>query len=187
MIAPFSATLIRDVPPMLGADRTLVTQKAISHGLTSYGYDISLSEHGFRVFSPIHCQEIDPKNFDANALLDVPLRRVGASRWWSLPPHTYALGVSKEYFHMPRNVLGLCLGKSTYARAGVIINATPLEPEWTGNLVLEISNSADLPVRIYANEGIAQVIFLEGEPCGISYADREGKYQGQTGLTPPRV
>jgi dCTP deaminase len=179
LITPFEDGLVREVEG----------RRIISAGLSSYGYDLRLAADGFRVFSPIASAEIDPKNFDQNSLFDVPLRAAAdGSRYWLLPPHSYALGVTVETFNMPRNVIGYCLGKSSYARSGLIINATPLEPCWRGRLVLEMSNSADLPVRIYAGEGIAQVTFFQSdEECLVSYADRQGKYQDQTGLVTPRL
>ncbi len=179
LISPFEERLVRE----------LEGRRIISAGVSSYGYDLRLAVDGFRVFSPITSAEIDPKNFDENSLIEAPLRTAAdGSLYWLLPPHSYALGVTVETFKMPRNVIGFCLGKSSYARSGLIVNATPLEPGWRGRLVLEFSNSADLPVRIYANEGIAQVIFFESdEACAVSYADRQGKYQDQTGLVTPRL
>ena len=174
MIAPFEWGQIREIE-----DR-----RVISYGVSSYGYDLRLASDGFRVFSPIASAEIDPKNFDEKSLIEAPLRTAGdGSKYWLLPPHSYALGATVETFNMPRNVLGICLGKSTYARSGLIVNTTPLEPGWRGRLVLEFSNSADLPIRIYANEGCAQVLFFESdEDCEVSYADRDGKYQNQAGI-----
>jgi dCTP deaminase len=179
MIAPFQERLVRAVEG----------RKIISSGISSYGYDMRLALDGFRVFSPIASAEIDPKNFDENSLVESPLRTTeDGSQYWLLPPHSYALGVTVETFNMPRRVIGLCVGKSTYARSGLIVNTTPLEPGWRGRLVLEFSNSADLPIRIYANEGIAQVTFFESdEDCEVSYGDRSGKYQDQTGLVTPRL
>ncbi len=179
LISPFEESLVRE----------LEGRRIISAGVSSYGYDLRLAVDGFRVFSPITSAEIDPKDFDENSLIEAPLRTAAdGSLYWLLPPHSYALGVTVETFKMPRNVIGFCLGKSSYARSGLIVNATPLEPGWRGRLVLEFSNSADLPVRIYANEGIAQVIFFESdEACEVSYADRQGKYQDQTGLVTPRL
>jgi dCTP deaminase len=179
MIAPFEEKLVRDIQG----------RRIISAGVSSYGYDLRLAEDGFRVFSPIVGAEIDPKNFDEDTLTSSPLRTTeDGSKYWLLPPHSYALGVTVETFNIPRNVIAICVGKSTYARSGIIVNTTPLEPGWRGRLVLEFSNSADLPVRIYANEGIAQVTFFESdEDCATSYADRSGKYQNQSGLTTPRL
>jgi dCTP deaminase len=179
MIAPFEERLVREMDG----------RRIISAGVSSYGYDLRLAEDGFRVFSPIVGAEIDPKNFDEATLIEAPLRTAAdGSRYWLLPPHSYALGVTVETFNMPRNVIAICLGKSSYARAGLIVNTTPLEPSWRGRLVLEFSNSADLPIRIYANEGIAQVTFFESdEDCEVSYADRRGKYQDQAGLVTSRL
>ncbi len=179
MITPFEENLVREVNG----------HRIISAGVSSYGYDLRLASDGFRVFSPIASAEIDPKNFDENSLIEAPLRSTeDGSQYWLLPPHSYALGVTVETFNIPKNVIGLCMGKSTYARSGLIVNTTPLEPGWRGRLVLEFSNSADLPIRIYANEGIAQVTFFESDEfCDVSYADRAGKYQDQTGLVTPRL
>ncbi len=179
MITPFQERLVREIEG----------RRIISSGISSYGYDMRLAPDGFRVFSPIASTEIDPKNFDENSLVEAPLHTAAdCSVYWLLPPHSYALGVTVETFNMPRKVIGICVGKSTYARSGLIVNTTPLEPGWRGRLVLEFSNSADLPVRIYANEGIAQVTFFESdEDCETSYADRAGKYQNQTGLVTPRL
>lgn len=179
LIAPFEEKLIR----------TVEGRRIISAGLSSYGYDLRLAPDGFRVFSPIASSEIDPKKFDESSLIGAPLKTSeDGSQYWLMPPHTYALGVTVETFNIPRNVIGICLGKSTYARSGIIVNTTPLEPGWKGRLVLEFANSADLPVRIYANEGIAQVTFFESdEDCETSYADRSGKYQNQEGLVTARL
>lgn len=179
MIVPFEERLVREVEG----------RRIISAGVSSYGYDMRLAKDGFYIFSPIKGREIDPKNFDNSSLIEAPLRTAeDGSQYWLLPPLSYALGVTIESFNIPRNVIGVCYGKSTYARSGLIINATPLEPTWRGRLVLEISNSADLPVRIYAEEGIAQVIFFESdEACEVAYEDRQGKYQDQKGLVTPKV
>jgi dCTP deaminase len=179
MITPFEERLIREING----------RRIISCGVSSYGYDMRLAKDGFFIFSPIKGREIDPKKFDNDSLIEAPLRTADdGSQYWLLPPLSYALGVTMETFNIPRNVIGLCFGKSTMARSGLIINATPLEPTWRGRLVLEISNSADLPVRIYAEEGIAQVIFLQSdEECEVAYEDRQGKYQDQKGLVTPKV
>lgn len=179
LITPFEETLIRDIDG----------RRIISAGLSSYGYDLRLASDGFRVFSPIASAEIDPKNFDESSLVESPLKTAAdGSQYWLMPPHTYALGVTVETFNIPRNVIGICLGKSTFARSGIIVNTTPLEPGWQGRLVLEFSNSADLPVRIYANEGVAQVTFFESdEDCETSYADRQGKYQNQESIVTARL
>lgn len=179
LITPFESKLIRQVE-----DR-----KVISCGLSSYGYDCRLAKDEFKVFSPIQGTEIDPKNFDSSSLLDIPLRKdTDGSNYWLLPPHSYALGVTIERFHMPRNVTALALGKSTYARCGLIVNTTPLEANWRGRLVVELYNAANLPVRLYAEEGFVQIIFFESdEECSTSYQDRSGKYQDQQGLTLAKV
>ena len=179
LIQPFNPTLVREVEG----------RRIISAGASSYGYDMRLADDGFRVFSPIHGREIDPKRFDDESLIEPPLRTADdGSKYYLLPPHSYGLGVTVETFRMPRNVTGIALGKSTYARAGLLVNTTPLEAGWTGRLVVELANLADLPLRVYVNEGIGQVIFLESdEACDVSYEDRGGKYQGQTGLTYSRL
>jgi dCTP deaminase len=179
LIHPFSEQLVREVEG----------RRIISAGASSYGYDMRLADDGFRVFSPIHGREIDPKNFDENSLIEPPLQTTDdGSQYYLMPPHSYALGVTVETFRMPRNVTAICMGKSTYARAGLIVNTTPLEAGWQGRLVIELGNLADLPLRVYVNEGIGQVIFFESdEDCSVSYEDRGGKYQGQTGLTYSRL
>ncbi len=179
LIQPFSPTLVREVDG----------RRIISAGASSYGYDMRLADDGFRVFSPIHGREIDPKKFDEESLVEPPLRTAeDGSKYYLMPPRSYALGVTVETFRMPRTVTGICLGKSTYARAGLLVNTTPLEAGWTGRLVIELGNIADLPIRVYVNEGIGQVLFFESdEDCSVSYEDRGGKYQGQTGLTYSRL
>ena len=165
--------------------RRLDDRRIISYGLSSYGYDCRLARDEFNVFSPVTGTEIDPKNFDANSLLDVPLRKAeDGSEYWLLPPHSYALGVTIERFHMPRNVTAIAIGKSTFARVGIMANTTPLEADWRGRLVVELFNAANLPVRLYAEEGFIQILFFESdEDCETSYSDRGGKYQDQSGLT----
>ena len=158
-----------------------VRQGTVSFGLSSYGYDMRVARE-FKIFTNVNNAIVDPKNFDDASFVhyegDVCI----------VPPNSFALARSVEYFRIPRNVLTLCVGKSTYARCGIITNVTPFEPEWEGFVTLEISNTTPLPARIYANEGIAQVIFFESdETCEVSYADRKGKYQGQVGVTPPRL
>jgi dCTP deaminase len=179
LIDPFSPALVREVSG----------RRIISAGASSYGYDMRLAGDGFRVFSPIHGREIDPKRFDEESLVEPPLRRTDdGSEYYLMSPHSYALGVTVETFRMPRNVTGVALGKSTYARAGLLVNTTPLEAGWTGRLVVELANLADLPLRVYVNEGIGQVLFFESDQnCDTSYDDRGGKYQGQTGLTYSRL
>ena len=162
------------------ADRQ-VREGVISYGVSSYGYDLRVADE-FRIFTNALSAIVDPKAFDSKSFVpyegDVCL----------VPPNSFALARSVEYFRIPRNVLTICVGKSTYARCGIITNVTPFEPEWEGFVTLEISNTTPLPARIYANEGIAQVLFFEGdEPPEVSYADKKGKYQGQQGVTLPRL
>lgn len=153
----------------------------ISYGLSSYGYDIRVGNE-FKIFTNINSTVVDPKNFDHNSLIDFK------GDICIIPPNSFALARSMEYFKMPRNVTGIVLGKSTYARCGIVTNFTPLEAGWEGYITIEISNTTPLPAKIYANEGIAQVLFLESdEDCMVSYADKKGKYQGQTGITLPRI
>lgn len=158
-----------------------VKSGAISFGLSSYGYDIRVADE-FKVFTNVNTTIVDPKNFDSNSLVDVK------GKVCIIPPNSFALARTVEYFKIPRNVLTICLGKSTYARCGIIVNVTPFEPEWEGYATLEISNTTPLPAKIYANEGIAQIIFLEAdELCQTSYKDKKGKYQAQKRITLPRL
>jgi len=153
----------------------------ISYGLSSYGYDIRVADE-FKVFTNINHTVIDPKKFDPRSFVDIK------ADICIVPPNSFALARTIEYFRIPRNVLTVCLGKSTYARCGIIVNVTPFEPEWEGTATLEISNTTPLPAKIYANEGIAQVIFFESdEICEVSYADKRGKYQAQVEVTLPKV
>ena len=153
----------------------------VSYGLSSYGYDVRCADE-FKIFTNINSATVDPKNFDEDSFIDIK------SEVCVIPPNSFALARTVEYFKIPRNVLTICLGKSTYARCGIIVNVTPLEPEWEGHVTLEFSNTTSLPAKIYANEGVAQMLFFESdELCEISYADRKGKYQGQMGVTPPKV
>lgn len=163
-------------------EERLVREGVISYGLSSFGYDIRVADE-FLIFTPSTGQltVVDPKAIDEKAMA----RYQGEV--CIIPPNSFALARSVEYFRMPRNVLGVCLGKSTYARAGIITNFTPFEPGWEGHVTIEISNTTPLPAKIYANEGIAQVLFFEGEEPEVSYADRKGKYQAQTGITLPRL
>ena len=155
--------------------------KVISYGTSSYGYDVRCSDE-FKIFTNINSAIVDPKNFDSNSFVDVK------SDVCIIPPNSFALARTIEYFKIPRDVLVVCLGKSTYARCGIIVNVTPLEPDWEGHVTLEFSNTTPLPAKIYANEGVAQMLFFGGdEPCETSYADRGGKYQGQTGVTLPKA
>ncbi len=153
--------------------------RIISYGVSSYGYDVRCSTE-FKLFTNLNSAIVDPKAFDPNSFVDVE------GDVCIIPPNSFALARTVEYFRIPRNILTICLGKSTYARCGIIVNVTPLEPEWEGHVTLEFSNTTTLPAKIYANEGIAQMIFLEAtDVCEVSYRDRGGKYQGQTGVTLP--
>ena len=153
----------------------------ISYGVSSYGYDIRVSDE-FKIFTNVNNTIVDPKSFDPKSFVDFQ------GEVCIIPPNSFALARSVEYIRMPRNVLGVVLGKSSYARTGIVTNFTPLEPEWEGHITIEISNTTPLPAKIYANEGIAQVLFFESdEACDISYADKKGKYQQQTGITLPRL
>ena len=171
MIEPFEAGQVRDKDG----------ERLISYGTSSYGYDVRGSRE-FKVFTNINSATVDPKVFDSDSFVDVE------SDVCVIPPNSFALARTVEYFRIPRNVLTICLGKSTYARCGIIVNVTPLEPEWEGHVTLEFSNTTTLPAKIYANEGVAQMLFFESdEVCETSYADRGGKYQGQTGVTLPKT
>ena len=172
MIQPFSSNQIR-----VDSDG----KKLISYGVSSYGYDVRCSTE-FKVFTNIHSAIVDPKQFDEKSFVDIN------SDICVIPPNSFALARTVEYFKIPRNVLTICLGKSTYARCGIIVNVTPLEPEWEGHVTLEFSNTTNLPAKIYAGEGVAQMLFFESdEECETSYKDRGGKYQGQTGVTLPKT
>ena len=171
MISPFEPDQIR----------SLSGDKVISYGTSSYGYDVRCSDE-FKIFTNINSAFVDPKAFDDQSFVDVK------NDVCIVPPNSFALARTVEYFRIPRQVLTLCLGKSTYARCGIIVNVTPLEPEWEGHVTLEFSNTTPLPAKIYANEGVAQFIFLESdEVCETSYKDRKGKYQGQKGVTLPKT
>jgi dCTP deaminase len=153
----------------------------ISYGLSSYGYDIRIAD-AFKIFTNVFNTVVDPKAFDPRSFVDYH------GETCVIPPNSFALGRSIEYFRIPRDVMTICVGKSTYARCGIITNVTPFEPEWEGYVTLEISNTTPLPAKIYANEGIAQVLFFESdETCAVSYADRQGKYQAQQGIVLPKV
>lgn len=170
MISPFEPGQVREREG----------NRIISYGTSSYGYDVRCSNE-FKIFTNINSAIVDPKNFDANSFVDV------SSDVCIIPPNSFALARTIETFRIPRNVLTVCLGKSTYARCGIIVNVTPLEPEWEGQVTLEFSNTTPLPAKIYANEGVAQMLFFESdEVCETSYADRGGKYQGQQGVTLPK-
>jgi dCTP deaminase len=158
-----------------------VRKGVVSYGVSSYGYDTRVSDE-FKIFTNVNSSIVDPKEFDPASFVDVK------TDVCIVPPNSFALAHTVEYFRMPRNVLAICLGKSTYARCGIIVNVTPFEPGWEGYVTIEISNTTPLPAKIYANEGIAQVIFFAAdEECAVSYADRSGKYQKQTGVTLPRI
>lgn len=172
MIEPFVDSQVKVMPN---------GQKAISFGVSSYGYDLRIANE-FKVFTNVNNAVVDPKNFDENAFVSV------TTDVCIVPPNSFALARSIEYFRIPRNVITICLGKSSYARCGIIVNVTPFEPEWEGHVTIEISNTTPLPARIYANEGIAQVLFFAAdEVCETSYADRNGKYMKQTGITIARI
>jgi dCTP deaminase len=178
MIRPFVAKLVRKARglPML------------SYGLSSYGYDIRLSPHDFRIFRHVPGTIIDPKHFNPRNLEQAPLHKDKDGAYFILPAHSYGLGVARERLEIPDNITVLCIGKSTYARVGCIANLTPAEAGWKGYLTLEISNSSHADCRIYADEGVVQLLFFEGEPCRTTYATRSGKYQGQKcRVTLPRV
>jgi len=160
-----------------------VRQGVISYGVSSYGYDMRVADE-FKIFTNVHSTVVDPKHFDARSFVEYQ------GEVCIVPPNSFALARSVEYFRIPRNVLTICVGKSTYARCGIITNVTPFEPEWEGHVTLEISNTTPLPARIYAGEGIAQVLFFEADEhdvCETSYADKRGKYQAQRGVTLPRI
>ncbi|MCA1798790.1 MAG: dCTP deaminase [Xanthomonadaceae bacterium] len=155
--------------------------KIVSYGTSSYGYDVRCADE-FKIFTNVYSSVVDPKAFDSSSFVDVQ------SDCCIIPPNSFALARTVEYFRIPRSVLTICLGKSTYARCGIIVNVTPLEPEWEGHVTLEFSNTTPLPAKIYANEGVAQMLFLESdEVCETSYKDRGGKYQGQQGVTLPKT
>lgn len=167
MIVPFSEKQVRD--------------GVISYGLSSYGYDLRVSDQ-FKIFTNVNSAVIDPKNFDDRSFVEVQAESI------LVPPNSFALAHSVERFRIPRDVLTVCVGKSTYARCGIIVNVTPFEPEWEGFVTLEISNTTPLPARIYANEGLCQILFFQSdEYCEVSYADKKGKYQGQSGITLARL
>ena len=167
MIEPFADSQVRN--------------GVISYGVSSYGYDIRVADE-FMIFTNVYSAVVDPKHFDPKSMVDFK------GDVCVIPPNSFALARTVEYFRIPRNVLTVCVGKSTYARCGIIVNVTPFEPEWEGFVTLEISNTTPLPARIYANEGIAQVLFFEGdEPCETSYADKKGKYQKQQAIVLPKL
>jgi len=167
MISPFSEKQVKN--------------DCISYGLSSYGYDLRVADE-FKIFTNVNSAVIDPKNFDERSFVTVRAESV------IIPPNSFALARSVEHFRIPRDVLTICVGKSTYARCGIIVNVTPFEPEWEGFVTLEISNTTPLPAKVYANEGLCQILFFQSdEPCEVSYADRQGKYQGQKGIVLPKL
>ena len=170
------------IEPFVDAQvKSFKNQKIVSHGLSSYGYDIRVGSC-FKVFTNVYNTIVDPKNFNEDAFVDIE------GDVCMIPPNSFALANTVEYFRIPRGFLTICLGKSTYARCGIIVNVTPFEPEWEGYVTIEISNTTPLPAKIYSNEGIAQILFFEAkEVCEVSYADRAGKYMKQTGITLPRM
>ncbi|MCY4148204.1 MAG: dCTP deaminase [Gammaproteobacteria bacterium] len=171
LIEPFEARQVRETE----------AGKVISYGTSSYGYDVRCSNE-FKIFTNINSAVVDPKAFDESSFVDF------SGESCMIPPNSFALARTVEYFRIPRNILTICLGKSTYARCGIIVNVTPFEPEWEGHVTLEFSNTTPLPAKIYANEGVAQVIFFESdEVCEVSYSDRDGKYQNQQGVTLPKA
>ena len=164
-----------------GQISTVAGHKVVSYGTSSYGYDVRCASD-FKIFTNINSTIVDPKNFDTASFVDFD------GPVCIIPPNSFALARTVEYFRIPRSVLTVCLGKSTYARCGIIVNVTPLEPEWEGHVTLEFSNTTTLPAKIYANEGVAQMLFLESdEECATSYKDRAGKYMGQQGVNLPRA
>ena len=167
MIEPFEASQVRD--------------GRISYGLSSFGYDIRVGDE-YKVFTDVHSVVVDPKQFDPRSFVDIK------GEYCIIPPHSFALAATMEYFRIPRDILVVCVGKSTYARCGIIVNVTPLEPEWCGYLTLEISNTTPLPAKIYSREGLAQLLFFQGDQTPeVTYASRKGKYQDQRGVTPPKL
>ena len=171
MIEPFIENQVRKIN----------NKRVVSYGLSSYGYDLRIGNR-FKVFTNVYNSVVDPKNFREDSFVDIEADSC------IIPPNSFALAVSIEYFRVPRNILTICLGKSTYARCGIIVNVTPFEPEWEGYVTIEISNTTPLPAIVYANEGIAQVLFLEANHvCETSYADKKGKYMNQEGITVPVI
>lgn len=162
-------------------EENLVRGGKVSYGLSSYGYDLRVADD-FKIFTNVYSSLVDPKQFDEKSLVHVEAKEI------IIPPNSFALAKSMEYFRIPRNVLGLCIGKSTYARCGMIVNVTPLQPEWEGHLVIEISNTTPLPAKVYANEGIAEILFFQSdEPCEKSYKDTAGIYSKQKTIVLPKV
>jgi dCTP deaminase len=183
MISPFIGDSVREVRYLADAAGNSFGRKVVSFGLSSFGYDARLGFE-FKIFTPTRCAVVDPKAFDPETFEG---RTVSRGEALLLPPHSFALGCTVEYIRMPRDVTGLCLNKSTYARCGILCPATVLEAGWEGEVTLEIANTTPLPAKVYPGEGIVQILFFRGEPCGTSYGDRDGKYQGQRGVSPPKV
>lgn len=185
MIEPFAPSQVRFTQrpdPDPRAFEGVIHERIISYGTSSYGYDIRCADE-FKVFTNINSTVVDPKNFDERSFVEV-----SGQGYCIIPPNSFALARTVEYFRIPRDVLTICLGKSTYARCGIVVNVTPFEPEWEGYVTLEFSNTTPLPAKIYAGEGCAQVLFFQSdEVCETSYKDRQGKYQNQTGVVPPRM
>ena len=171
MIEPYQAEQVRYIGD----------QRVISYGVSSYGYDVRCADE-FKIFTNIHSKTVDPKNFDEGSFVSIE------EPVCVIPPNSFALARTVEYLRIPKDVLTVCLGKSTYARCGIIVNVTPLEPEWEGHVTLEFSNTTPLPAKIYANEGVAQMLFYQSdEQCEVTYKQRGGKYMGQTGVTSPKA
>jgi dCTP deaminase len=171
MIEPFEPRQVKEIDG----------RRVVSYGTSSYGYDVRCADE-FKLFTNVYSAIVDPKKFDDKSFVDMKGDHV------IIPPNSFALARTVEYFRIPRSVMTICLGKSTYARCGIIVNVTPFEPEWEGYVTLEFSNTTPMPAKIYANEGVAQVLFFEAdEVCEVSYKDRGGKYQGQLGVTPPKL
>lgn len=183
-IAPYSETSVRRVGHGLGEEGF---RSVLSFGMSSFGYDVSLAEEA-KIFTNQNAAIIDPKKLDEGTLIDALIKTdAQGAKYVILPPNSYMLGRTVEWFKIPRDVMVVCVGKSTYARAGCICNTTPIEPGFEGNVVIELANTTSLPMKIYLGEGIAQFLFFRGNPCEVSYADRSGKYMGQFGITLPRV
>ena len=181
-----SDTQIRELIGIEPFEENVKRPGRVSYGVSSYGYDVRVGSV-FKIFTNVNSQIIDPKFFSDRSFVTVDVSKSGEDHVL-IPPNSFALCETVEFVSVPREVLAICVGKSTYARCGIIVNVTPIEPEWKGKITLEISNTTPLPAKIYANEGIAQLIFMKGDQvCAVSYADKQGKYQDQPGLTLPRV
>ena len=178
MISPFVPNLVREVTTDSGIDK-----KIVSYGLSSYGYDIRVA-HEFKIFTNVNNSIVDPHGIDESSFVDMDCSKQG---FCIVPPNSFVLARTVELFKMPRDVMAICMGKSTYARVGCICLTTPLEPSWEGYLTLEFANTTPLPLKIYVNEGCAQLIFFKGDPCEVSYSDRSGKYMNQVGVVLPKV